>query len=205
MLEVRQACNKLDVERAYTYDIMQKEERRQQFVSKLFNTANFAQLSTFYTLEPFMRIHRQFVTSAIFTTTSGSLGTAISTFSRLHGSIAKASNVAPPAIVNDIVEGGPVDTSGLPPLVTKYLDAKAPNADKTRRDLLFANWMQNYKIDASKKENLCAINDKKKPVSSCLRLEFYSYGLCTPLFKILTGSSWPFSNTSKLPQLKTTV
>lgn len=162
MLEVRQACNKLDVERAYTYDIMQKEERRQQFVSKLFNTANFAQLSTFYTLEPFMRIHRQFVTSAIFTTTSGSLGTAISTFSRLHGSIAKASNVAPPAILNDIVEGGPVDTSGLPPLVTKYLDAKAPNADKTRRDLLFANWMQNYKIDASQKENLCAINDKKK-------------------------------------------
>lgn len=162
MLEVRQACNKLDVERAYTYDIMQKEERRQQFVAKLFNTANFAQLSTFYTLEPFMRIHKQFVTSAIFTTTSGSLGTAISTFSRLHGSLAKASNVAPPAILNDIVDGGPIDTSGLPPLVTKYLDAKAPNADKTRRDLLFANWMQNYKIDASKKENLCAINDKKK-------------------------------------------
>lgn len=169
VLEVRQACNKLDFERAYTYDILQKEERRQHFVYQLYNTANFAQLSTFYTLEPFMRIHDQFVTSAIFTTTSGSLNTAISSLSRLHNAVAKASHVAPPAVLANVIDGGPVDSTGLPPLVTKYLDAKAPNADKTRRELLFANWMKYYKIDASKKGDLCAINDKKRVGLKLLR------------------------------------
>jgi len=169
VLEVRQACNKLDFERAYTYDILQKEERRQHFIYQLYNTANFAQLSTFYTLEPFMRIHDQFVTSAIFTTTSGSLNTTISTMSRVHSALAKASHVAPPEVLANVVDGGPVDSSGLPPLVTKYLDAKAPNADKTRRELLFANWMKYYKIDASKKSELCAINDKKRVGVKLLR------------------------------------
>lgn len=169
VLEVRQACNKLDFERAYTYDILQKEERRQHFIYQLYNTANFAQLSTFYTLEPFMRIHDQFVTSAIFTTTSGSLNTAISSLSRLHNAVAKASNVAPPAVLANVIDGGPVDSTGLPPLVTKYLDAKAPNADKTRRELLFSNWMKYYKIDASKKGDLCAINDKKRVGVKLLR------------------------------------
>lgn len=169
VLEVRQACNKLDFERAYTYDILQKEERRQHFIYQLYNTANFAQLSTFYTLEPFMRIHDQFVTSAIFTTTSGSLNTAISSLSRLHNAVAKASNVAPPAVLANVIDGGPVDSTGLPPLVTKYLDAKAPNADRTRRELLFSNWMKYYKIDASKKGDLCAINDKKRVGVKLLR------------------------------------
>ena len=169
ILEVRQACNKLDVERAYAYDIMQKEERREHFVNQLFNTANFAQLSTFYTLEPFMRIHDQFVTSAIFTTISGSLNTAISTLSRVHGAVAKASNVSPPKVLANIVDGGPIDTSGMPPLVSKYLDASAPGMNKSRREVLFANWLRSYKIDASKKEDLCSIKDRKKASIKLLR------------------------------------
>ncbi|MBK9203697.1 MAG: hypothetical protein IPL73_14945 [Candidatus Obscuribacter sp.] len=45
----RQACNKAGFfERAYTYDILEKEERRQHFTYQLYNTANFAQLSTLY-------------------------------------------------------------------------------------------------------------------------------------------------------------
>jgi hypothetical protein len=169
VLEVRQACNKLDIERAYAYDIMQKEERREHFVNQLFNTANFAQLSTFYTLEPFMRIHDQFVTSAIFTTVSGSLNTAISTLSRVHGAVAKASNVSPPKVLANIVDGGPVDASGMPPLVSKYLDSSAPGKNKSRREELFATWLRNYKIDAAKKENLCSIKDKKKASIKLLR------------------------------------
>ncbi|MBS1992451.1 MAG: hypothetical protein JSS83_18130 [Cyanobacteria bacterium SZAS LIN-3] len=169
VLEVRQACNKLDVERAYAYDIMQKEERRERFINQLFNTANFAQLSTFYTLEPFMRLHGQFVTSAVFTTTSGSLNTTISTLSRLHGRIAKASNVAPPKVLSNLVDGRPIDTSGMPPLVTRYLDAAPPGSNLSRREELFAGWLKNYKIDATKQGDLCSINDKKKAAVGLLR------------------------------------
>ena len=162
VLEVRQACNKIDLELTYAYDVMKKEERRQQYVFSLFNLANFAQLSTFYTLEPCMRMHDQFITSAIFTTTSGSLSTTISTASRIYGHMAKASHVAPPKILANIVDGKPVDTTGMPPLITKYLDSKSLSSDKTHREELFAMWKRNYHIDASNPKNLCGIADKNK-------------------------------------------
>lgn len=169
VLEVRQACNKVDLELAYTYDIMRKEERRNRAVSELFNLANFAQLSTFYTMEPFVRIHQQFVTSAIFTTTSGSLNTAISTASRVYNHMAKASHVSPPSVLANIVDGKPVDATGLPPLVEKFLDSRAPVSGKTRRQELFDTWLSRWNIDASKEENLCGIADRDKASVSLLR------------------------------------
>jgi len=162
VLEVRQACNKIDFELAYTYDVVQKEERRESCINALFNLAVFAQLSAFYTMEPYFRLQKDFATSAIFTTTSGSLGTTITTLSKLHGKVAKASHVAPPRILEGMVDGGPVDTTGLPPLLTKYLDAKAPNSTISRREELFQMWKNSYHIDASNVENLCSITNKNK-------------------------------------------
>lgn len=169
VLEVRQYCNKLDLERAYTYDIMQKETRRQALVSQMFTLANFAQLSTFYTLEPFMRLQEQFVTSAVFTTVSGSLNTTISTLSRVHGALAKASHVAPPPVLGNLVEGGPIDTSGMPPLLDRYFDARSPGSDKSRRQELFAFWLSQYRIDASRREHLCSLADRKRASLKLLR------------------------------------
>lgn len=162
VLEVRQACNKLDLERAYAYDIMQKEERREQLINALFNLAIFAQLSTFYTMEPFARIHKKFAKSAIFTTTGSSLGTSLTIASKIHGKYAKASHVAPPKVLSELIDGNPLDTTGLPPLVTRYLDLSAPGSALTRREEIFAMWKRNYHIDASKKENLFGIADKNK-------------------------------------------
>ena len=39
VLEIRLACNKIDLELAYTYDVMQKEQRREAFIFELFNLA----------------------------------------------------------------------------------------------------------------------------------------------------------------------
>lgn len=169
VLEVRQYCNLLDLERAYAYDIMQKEQRRQAFVGQLFTLASFAQLATFYTMEPYMRLREQFVTSATFTTISGSLNTGISTLSRLYGSVAKASNVAPPAVLGNLVTGGPIDGGGMPPLLKKYFDAKLPGLNETRREALFSHWRSQYKIDATNPDNLCALADKKKASLNLLR------------------------------------
>lgn len=162
VLEVRQACNRLDLERAYTYDIMQKEERREQFIDALFNLAIFANLSTFYTMEPFARIHKQFAKSAIYTTTGGSIGATLTTASKIHGRYAKASHVAPPKILSDLIDGRPVDTTGLPPLVTKFLDSNNLSSSMSRREEIFALWKRSYHVDASKKENLFGIADKDK-------------------------------------------
>ena len=100
--------------------------------------------------------------SAIFTTTGNALGTSITLASKLHGKVAKASHIAPPKILAGIVDGGPVDTTGLPPLVTKFLDSKDFGSDQSRREELFAMWKKSYHIDASKKENLCGIADKNR-------------------------------------------
>ncbi len=162
VLEIRQACNKIDLELAYTYDILQKERRREAFIFELFNLANFAQLSTFYTLEPFVRQHDQFVISAIFTTTSGSLGTLIATLSKLYARVAKADHVAPPEVLANMVDGYPVDTDHLPPLVNSFLNSQAIGTDGTRREELFAMWKRRYHVDPSKKTTLCGIADKKK-------------------------------------------
>lgn len=169
VLEVRQYCNKLDLERAYAYDIMQKEQRRQAFIGQLFTVANFAQISTFYTLEPFVRLHEQFVMSGVFTTVSGSLNTTISTLSRVHGAVAKASDVAPPKVLGNLVEGGPIDASDMPPLVAKYFDCNASGSDRTRRQELFSFWLRNYRIDASNREHLCSLSDKRKASLKLLR------------------------------------
>lgn len=162
VLEIRQACNKIDLELAFTYDIMRREERRQQFNFELFNLANFTQISTFYTLEPWVRIHKYFNTSAVFTTVSGSLGITISSLSRLYGAVAKAGNVSPPRAFAELIDGKPVDTEGMPPLVTRFLDSQAPDSKMSYRDQLFATWKSRYHIDASNKENLCGIAGKKK-------------------------------------------
>lgn len=169
VLEVRQYCNILDLERAYAYDIMQKEQRRQALVGQLFTLASFAQLATFYTMEPYMRMQKQFVTSGIFTTISGSLNTGISTLSRLHGSIAKASHVAPPAVLGNLVTAGPVDARNMPPLLNRYFDAKLPGQERSRREALLAHWQQQYGIDASNSANFFALADKKKASLSMLR------------------------------------
>lgn len=169
VLEVRQYCNRLDLERAYAYDIMQKEARRQAQIGQLYTVANFAQLSTFYTLEPFVRFHDQFVTSAIFTTVSGSLNTGISTLSRIHAAVAKANHVAPPKVLGNLVEGGPIDASGMPPLLAKYFETKPSGSEETRKEALFEFWKRHYKIDGNKPEQLCSLVDKKKASLGLLR------------------------------------
>ncbi|HEY9713559.1 MAG TPA: hypothetical protein V6C72_08810, partial [Chroococcales cyanobacterium] len=169
VLVVRQYCNRLDMELAYTYDIMQKETRRQTYVGQLFTLANFAQLSTFYTLEPFVRLQNEFRTSAIFTTVSGSLNTTISTLSRGYVALAKARNVAPPAVLDNLVEGGPVDGSGMPPLLSTYFSTKSGETEKSRKEQLYSFWLRQYDIDASNNENLCALADKKSASLNLVR------------------------------------
>jgi len=162
VLEIRQACNKIDLELAYAYDVMKREQRREAFIFELFNLANFAQLSTFYTLEPFVRQHNQFVMSAIFTTISGSLGTTIATLSKLYAHTAKADHVAPPKVLAHMVDGWPVDTEHMPPLVNRFLDSEAIDSKGTRREELFATWKTRYHVDASNKKELCGIKDKRR-------------------------------------------
>jgi len=165
-LEVRRACDKNDRELSYTFNVMQREQRRQDLINQFFTLANFAQLGTLYTLEPFLRLNHEFRKSAICTQSSSGVGLLLPIASILQQKTATARHTTPPPVMRNI-DGGPVDASGLPPYVDLYLSSVEPGSVKTRKQEMFALWKSRYGVDASKKENLCSLieeNGKSKPL-----------------------------------------
>lgn len=161
LLEVQNGENKLEVEIAYTYDVLAREQRKQSNINELFNLANFLQFGTLYTIEPFLRIHKKFNNSAILTCVGAGLGLGLPIINIIYNKYAKASHLTPPAFLSHLIDGKPVDGTNMPPLVMKYLDQKSPGTDLTRREALNALWKQRYSADMNKKETLAGINDGK--------------------------------------------
>lgn len=160
-LQVRRAGNKTDVELSYAYDVMYREQHKDAALYQRLNLLNFAQLSVLYTLEPRSRIHKQFTQSSVMSSTSSGVGTAIPITSVLYGKYHKLRHLAPPKYLTDVLDGGPVDTSGLPDLVVRFLDYPEPGGTKSRKEEMFADWKKNYKVDPANKNSLGVINDGK--------------------------------------------
>lgn len=164
VLQVQAAENKLEVEMAYAYDVLSREQRKKNTINQFFNALNFAQLSVLYGfIEPYSRIKEQFQQSAIGTSVGSGLAISLPLLNILYNKFSKASHLAPPLFLSNILEGKPVDATNLPPLVANYLDSPVPGSsnNSTRRELLNALWKQRYHADMSKKETLCGIDDNK--------------------------------------------
>lgn len=161
VLEVQVAESRLEMEMAYTYDVQQRTQRRINTVNQLFNIANFLQFGVLYTIEPFSRIHKQFIQSAICTTVGGGVGLTLPILNILYNKTAKASNLTPPDYFAHIVDGKPVDGTNLPPIVAAYLDSPSSGSSISRRAALNAEWNKRYHADMSKQETLCGIDDGK--------------------------------------------
>ena len=160
-LEVRKACNKTEVELAYTYDVMQKEQKKNQRINEFLNLFNFAQLSVLYTLEPRSRIHKQFTQSGIMTAVSAGVGTSVSTLGALYNKFHRTGDLSPPKFMAPFLTGGPVNGIGLSPIVDRYLDLSEPNSTVSRRQEMYDMWKKRYGIDIAKNPTVCAINDGK--------------------------------------------
>lgn len=161
ILEVQVAESRLEMEQAYTYDVMQREQRKINTVDQLFNIANFLQFGVLYTLEPWARINHQFKESAIFTTTGGGVGLLLPILNILYDKTARAKNLKPPDYLSHIVDGKPVDGSHLPPYVMRYLDAPALGTQMSRRAALNEIWNKRYHADIENQATLCGIDDGK--------------------------------------------
>lgn len=161
-LEVRKACNKTEVELAYTYDMMQREQKKNQFINELLNLFNFAQLSVLYTLEPRSRIHKQFTQSGIMTTVSAGVGTGVSTLGVFYNKFHRTGDLAPPKFMAPFLTGGPVNGIGLSSIIDRYLDLSEPGSQLSRRQEMYELWKKRYGIDIAKNPTIGAINDGKK-------------------------------------------
>jgi len=168
-LEVRRASNKNDRELSYAFNVMRREQRKQDFINQMFTLANFAQLGTLYTCEPFLRLNGQFKPSAICTTTGGGLGLTLPVANILQQKTARDHNTKPPTVMLNLIDGGPVDASNLPHYVDRFFNTPAVNSSLTRKEEMFALWKERYGVDASIKENLCSLLDKNTQKAGTLR------------------------------------
>lgn len=171
VLQVQAAENRLEFELEYTYNVLNREQRKVNTVNQIFNVVNFAQLSTLYGLfEPYSRMNKQFKQSAIGTSVGSGLAITLPVLNILYNRFAKASHLTPPTFMSSVLDGKPVDGSNLPPLVVRYLDSPIPGTDskKSRREILNGLWKERYHADMSKPETLCGLDDGKSKKSFVL-------------------------------------
>lgn len=163
VLQVQAAENRLEAEMAYTYDVMAREQRKTDSVNQIFNIVNFAQLGILYgIIEPYSRIHKQFIQSAVGTCVGSGLAIGLPVLNIMYNKFfARASHLTPPGFLSHMIDGKPVDGSNLPPLVARYMDTAAPGSSVTRRQALNSLWKKRYRADMEKKETLAGIDDGK--------------------------------------------
>jgi hypothetical protein len=156
-LDVRRACNKIDIELDYTYGVMGREQAKRDTVNRWLNTANFAQFAVLYTMQPYARINKNFKESAILTLAGSGIGLILPISGLIYNKYSKAHNTQPPAFMKNILDGGPVDGNGMPPLVERFLNSNSPGEQISRKEAIYALWKKRYGVDASKQESLCSL------------------------------------------------
>ena len=182
VLQLQAAEGQLEIEIDYTKDAIARERRKANKVNQIFNTLNFAQLGVLYgMIEPYSNINGKFTQASICTTVGAGVGTLLPVVGILYNKCAKASKLAPPEFLSHYLNGKPVDGSGLPPLVMRYLDSPAPGENKSRRAVLNSVWNQRFNADMSKKETLFGIDDGKA------RNQFYLNNRLVLLWSLYTA------------------
>lgn len=161
ILQLQAAESQLEFEINYTYDSIEREQRKENTVNQVLNAANFAQAGTFGIIGPVADLNNKFTLESTSGVVSGGIGTILPIVGILYGKVAKASDLTPPAFMSTYLNGKPVDGAGLPPLVVRYLDSPAPGESRTRREVLNTVWKERFQADMTKKKTLLGIDDGK--------------------------------------------
>ena len=160
-LSVRIACNKIVRELTYTYDLMRKEQRKNDDINAVFNLLNFIQFGTLYSLEGRLELEGRFKTSAILTGVSGGTGILLPTTDILYGKISKARKVKPPEAFASLVSGDAVNTMQLPDIIDRYMDSPEPGSRVSRRNKMHSEWKERYNTDVMTNDALLSLIDGK--------------------------------------------
>jgi len=206
-LQTQVAESRLEFEIAYAYDAIMRQQRKENTVNQLLNTANFTQFGVLGILAGVCDLKEKFIWESTLGLVSAGVGTSLPILGMIYSKQAKASHLTPPAFMAPYVNGKPVDGSDLPPLVVRYLNSAAPGETRTRKEILSASWKERFKADMSKKETLLGIADGKRRsqgyLSNRLVLLYSLYtnieGFNSDLLSLLNqvrGSSFDYSPSS---------
>lgn len=180
ILQLQAAESQLEFEINYTYDAIEREQRKENTVNQFLNASNFAQSGTFGIIGPVADLKNKFILESTSGVVSGGVGTLLPVLGILYGKVAKASHLTPPSFMSSYLNGKPVDGTNLPPLVVRYLNSPAPGESRTRREFLNTLWKQRYKADMAQKETLHGIDDGKS------RSQFYLHDRMVLLWSLYT-------------------
>jgi len=167
ILEVRSACNKLEIESALTYHALDREQRKIDSADEFFNLANFYDFGTLYTLEGASRIDKKFIQSRVFTCTGAGIVTTLPTLNILYDKMQRAHDVEPPKFLEYVLDDRRADDARLPKLISRFLDSCEPGTNQTRRQLMHLLWKDEYKADITGTSSFWNVIDgRSKPVES---------------------------------------
>lgn len=158
LLQVQTMENRIESDIAYTYDWMNREQRKVDKVNQLFNVANFLQFGVLYTIEPYLRINKQFLASACCTCTAAGMGVALPTANIMYNKFHRLDRLEVPTYLTGSIDIGPIGFANLPPYVERYMQQSAEGSAVDRKAELQARWKQLYGADRSKPESLGAVN-----------------------------------------------
>lgn len=161
-LEVTSACNKLDAELTYTYDVVRNQEAKIAKVNELFNLANFCQFGVLYSLEGKSRLEDKFPQSAILTCVSSGSGATLATLNVLFNKFDKANDVAPPKFMTHVFEGCSVADIDLPDIIDRFLDSPQPGQVQTCRQEMHELWKNRYGVHIKNEKTFGSLIDKRR-------------------------------------------
>ena len=159
--QVKVACNSVERELVYTYDVLQKEQQRLDDVDAIFNLLNFAQFATFYSMEGFARLNGDFYTSNHLTSVSAGLSSGIPTVGIVAKKFIKV-EAAPSEGYKHIVSGDAVNRMRFPKYVEKFLNSRAPGSSFTRREQMNSVWSERYGTNGLARDALFSLLDEKR-------------------------------------------
>lgn len=155
------ACEKLEREITFTYDLMRKEESHLEKADAVFTLITFLQFGTLYTLEPYSRLQGKFQRSAIMTGIASGFNIALPVMKIAYQRFHKLKNVEPKGATKKIVQGDDVRDIKLPPILERYLNTPFPGSKVTRRRHMYDIWQSRYGTDAMAKSAILSLLDNK--------------------------------------------
>ncbi len=166
-LAVREACNLIDAELAYTYEISEREQERTNNANRMFNLFNFLQGGILYAIEGRSKIHKQDTQSFVLTTVQAGLSAGLPALNIQYNKYSKIRNLAKSEFRPKVPAGGPVDGNNMPELVSRYLASTEPGQSRTRKDEMYSLWKRRFGVDPAIPSSLCNLNDgKAKSISA---------------------------------------
>lgn len=164
-LQVRSACNQIDTELAYTYELAARQTHKIDMVNQIFNSANFAQIGALNVTEGFLKLRHHDAASSELICVGGGLSILLPTLNILYGKSSKAKVSSSPGFLQHGLKAGSISDTHLPQLISRYLNSNELTTGVSRKSQMHELWQKRYHVNAA---DIGALSDLSDPSAKSL-------------------------------------